>query len=78
MSLLAETGFVSKSDSKEPDMRTATRIGRKIARVKAIWAELDYAQRRLLEMRTGVPFIAPEERRRSVLRGRQLEYLYRS
>ena len=26
-----------------------------IARVKEIWAELDYAQRRLLEIRTGLP-----------------------
>ena len=59
-------------------MRTATRISRKIARFRQLWSELDYVQRRVLENRTGVPFITPEERRRSVLRVRQLEYLYRS
>ena len=65
-------------DSKEPEMRTATRISRKIARLKALWSELDYVQRRVLENRTGVPFITPEERRRSLLRVAQLEYMYRS
>ena len=59
-------------------MRGATRISGTIARMKAIWSELDYAQQRLLEIQTGVPFITPEERSRSILRVRQLEYLYRS
>ena len=58
-------------------MRTATRIRGRIARFRLFWSELDYVQRRVLENRTGVPFITPEERRRSVLRVRQLEYLYR-
>jgi hypothetical protein len=58
-------------------MRKTTRIGAKIARFRQLWWELDYVQRRVLENRTGVPFITPEERRRSVLRVRQLEYLYR-
>ena len=65
-------------DSKEPDMRTATRVSRRIARVKALWSELDYVQRRVLENTTGVPFTTPEERRRSLLRVRQLEFLYRA
>jgi hypothetical protein len=65
-------------DSKESDMRQATRIGDKFARFRELWREFDYVQRRVLENRTGVPFITPEERRRSVLRARQLEYLYRS
>ena len=77
-SLLAETGFVVNRDSKETDMRTATRVSRMIARLRALWSELDYVQRRVLENRTGVPFITPEERRRSRLRVSQLEYLYRS
>jgi len=64
-------------DSKESDMRKTTRIGAQIARLRQLWWELDYVQRRVLENRTGVPFITPEERRRSVLRMRQLEYLYR-
>jgi len=59
-------------------MSAATRVSRRIARVKALWSELDYVQRRVLENRTGVPFITPEERRRSLLRVRQLDYLYRS
>jgi len=58
-------------------MRTATRIRGRIARFRLLWSELDYVQRRVLENRTGVPFITPEERRRSVLRVRQLDYLYR-
>jgi hypothetical protein len=60
-------------------MRTASasRTGRTIQRAKELWSELDYAQRRMLEIRTGVPFITPEERRRSRLRVNQLEHLYR-
>ncbi|HTT30108.1 MAG TPA: hypothetical protein VMG37_16950 [Solirubrobacteraceae bacterium] len=59
-------------------MRTATRVSRRIARLRAIWSELEYVQRRVLENRTGVPLITPEERRRSRLRVSQLEYMYRS
>jgi hypothetical protein len=59
-------------------MRTATRVSRRIARVRALWSELDYVQRRVLENKTGVSFITPEERRRSRLRVSQLEYMYRS
>ncbi|MBV8219016.1 MAG: hypothetical protein JO325_11175 [Solirubrobacterales bacterium] len=58
-------------------MRTATRVSRRIARLRALWSELDYVQRRVLENKTGVPFITPAERRRSRLRVSQLEYLYR-
>jgi hypothetical protein len=66
-----------KSDPKESDMKTASRISRRISRLKQIWSELDYVQRRVLENRTGVPFVTPDERRRSQLRVAQLEYLYR-
>lgn len=59
-------------------MRNATRMSRTIARLKALWSDLDYAQRRLLEIQTGVAFTTPQERRRSVLRVRQLDHLYRS
>ena len=58
-------------------MRTASRISRRISRLRQLWSELDYVQRRVLENRTGVPFITPEERRRSRARVAQLEYLYR-
>ena len=59
-------------------MRTTTRISGKIDRFRQLWSELDYVQRRVLENRTGVPFITPAERRQSLLRVRQLEHLYRS
>jgi hypothetical protein len=39
-----------------------SRAGRTIGRIKQIWAELDYAQRRLLEIRTGIPSLAQPER----------------
>jgi hypothetical protein len=32
-----------------------SRVRRAIERIKELWSELDYAQRRLLEIRTGVP-----------------------
>jgi hypothetical protein len=32
-------------------------IGRAITRLRKIWAELDYAQRRTLEIRTGLRFV---------------------
>jgi hypothetical protein len=45
-------------------MRTITtsRASRTIGRVRRLWAELDYAQRRLLEIQTGIPIAAPEDR----------------
>jgi BMFP domain-containing protein YqiC len=48
-------------------MRIATdaRTSR-IARAKQIWAELDYAQRRLFEIQTGIA--SPARERRSTLR----------
>jgi hypothetical protein len=32
-----------------------SRIQKTIGRIRAIWGELDYAQRRLLEIQTGLP-----------------------
>jgi hypothetical protein len=43
---------------------TSTRNRRGIDRAKRIWAELDYAQRRSMELRTGVPMGAAERRAR--------------
>lgn len=57
---------------------TESRTRRAIRRAKQLWKELDYAQRRVLEINTGVQLSTPEERRRSPLRVRQLEFLYRS
>ncbi|HUA43854.1 MAG TPA: hypothetical protein VMA77_01425 [Solirubrobacteraceae bacterium] len=57
---------------------TSSRGHRKIARLKRLFRELDYVQRRVLENQTGVPFITPEERSRSRQRVAQLEYMYRN
>jgi hypothetical protein len=43
---------------------TTPRTQRRINRAKRIWAELDYAQRRSLELQTGVPMGARENRSR--------------
>jgi hypothetical protein len=40
---------------------TTSRTRRTFGRAKKLWAEMDYAQRRLLEIRTGVPLSTPEE-----------------
>jgi hypothetical protein len=37
------------------------RISRFVRRIREVWAELDYAQRRLLEIRTGLPLGARED-----------------
>jgi hypothetical protein len=36
-------------------MATSTGMRQAIKRVRRVWAELDYAQQRLFEIRTGVP-----------------------
>ena len=43
-------------------MRTTTesRFMRAIGQVKEVWAEFDYAQRRLLEIQLGVPVRRPQ------------------
>jgi len=55
-----------------------SRVGRTIARVKELAAELDYAQRRLLEIRTGIPFTTPAERLGTDEPIDELEELYAS
>jgi hypothetical protein len=41
----------------------ASRIRQIISRVTRVWSELDYAQRRVFEIRTGIPTGAGESRR---------------
>lgn len=53
---------------------TATRLAR---RARRIWAELDYAQRRLFEIRTGVPIESRHMHRGDQATVEQLERLYR-
>jgi len=49
-------------------MKTATsRTSRTISRAQQIWAEVDYAQRRMFELRTGVP-VVPRQNRREATR----------
>lgn len=50
---------------------------RTIERVKEILAELDYAQRRMLEIRTGVGFDAQPPRFRAGMTVEELEALFR-
>ena len=42
----------------------------KFRRLRQVWAELDYAQRRLLEIRTGVALVSPAERAKFSPHGR--------
>jgi hypothetical protein len=48
-----------------------------IARVRRVWNELDHAQRRLLEIQTGLPLAGPASRRRDDHRIARLEDLSR-
>jgi hypothetical protein len=48
-----------------------------ITRVRRIWNELDHAQRRLFEIRTGVSVTGPASRRRDDHQIEMLEDLYR-
>lgn len=63
--------WVSRADGrgglpriKDGTMRKSrtSRIGRTVRRMKQIWAERDYAQRRSMEIRTGVPMLKPSPR----------------
>jgi hypothetical protein len=45
-------------------------------RVREVWAELDYAQRRLLDIQSGQSLIKPERRPGIASRVDQLEALY--
>jgi hypothetical protein len=49
---------------------------RAIASVRRLWSELDYAQRRALEIKTGVSLTTPGERPGFRRRMEELERLY--
>ena len=59
-------------------MATATKtgLGQTIKRVKRAWAEMDYAQRRLFEIRTGIPASGRDEAARPATTVDELETLY--
>lgn len=54
---------------------TGSRVTQTIGRVKELWAEFDYAQRRLLEVRMGVPML-PSERPKIAASIDELDALY--
>ena len=51
-------------------------IKRFLKRVKAIWSELDYAQRRLFEIRTGIEVDGGPSAPKIARRSDELEALY--
>jgi hypothetical protein len=56
---------------------TESRLSRTINRLKQIWSELDYAQQRLFEIRTGIPASALEKRAKARAQIDELERVYR-
>jgi hypothetical protein len=54
-----------------------SRIKRAIWRARELWAEADYAQRRLLEIQSGQSLLKPEQLPRICTRIVDLEGLYR-
>lgn len=53
-----------------------SRASHTIRRIKKNWAELDYAQRRLFEMQTGIPMTPEGERARARADSHELELLF--
>lgn len=51
-------------------------VSRSITRIKEVWRELDNAQRRSLELRTGLAFDRPARDARSRAEIQELESLY--
>ncbi len=53
-----------------------SRASHTIRRIKQTWNELDYAQRRLFEVRTGIPATPEGERAQARAESRELEVLF--
>ena len=53
-----------------------SRASHTIRRTKKIWAELDYAQRRLLEIQTGIPMTPEAQRAQARAESHELEVLF--
>ncbi len=53
-----------------------SRASHTIRRIKKNWAELDYAQRRLFEIQTGLPITPEGERARARADSHELEVLF--
>ena len=52
-----------------------SRASHTIRRIKRTWAEIDYAERRLLEIRTGIPMTPTGERAQARVESHELELL---
>ncbi len=57
--------------------KSPSHISHVIGRIKSAWSEMDYAQRRMFEIRTGIPVEGPQPRRRPRPTVDELETLYR-
>jgi hypothetical protein len=53
-----------------------SRASHTIRRIKQTWSELDHAQRRLFEVRTGIPVTPEGERAQARAESRELELLF--
>src|ERR1700733_10217775 len=53
-----------------------SRASHTIRRISKTWAELDYAQRRLLEIQTGIPMTPERERTHARVESHELEVLF--
>lgn len=51
--------------------RNLSHISQVMQRLRAAWSEMDYAQRRLFELRTGIPVDGPRPRRRPLASAEQ-------
>ena len=57
-------------------LTVAARARRLIARMRRSWAEMDYAQRRMFELRTGISLLETPQRARARPQIEELEAVY--
>jgi hypothetical protein len=53
--------------------RTTSRARRIVSRISAVWADMDHAQRRMVEIQTGLNGLTREHGRRTPVRNSQLD-----
>lgn len=58
-------------------MRPRSHTPKAVTRIRRLWNELDYSQRRLFELQTGIAATGPTSRRRNDHQIELLEDLYR-
>jgi BMFP domain-containing protein YqiC len=72
---VGSAGLVDRALST-PRKESTVKIKRIIERVRSTWSELDYAQRRLFEIRTGIQLDARPKGPKIARRTDELEALY--